>query len=344
MTQLFPSTVLSLMLLSGAAAAQTPPPDPEVAKAIEEAHTTTWSDATQVVIAAHVPGPAMWKLTRGASTVWVLGVLEQTPKDLTWDNRRLRRILKESNVLILPGATTVSDAAFHQWDVDSRYHLGDTLSQHTSLEVQYRLEQRLEAEHMDGTRFSAGLNFVKAARAGANLHVAVRDSHHILAYQIVKDVQALPEAALLLSVTPYTVSDDYLGEGLLHLSRAGDDACLDDYLSDIDWDLNVLPTAAHAWATGDIATLQKDYRAPPGLVCNLLVPQWKQDYETYNIEATAKTLNDELQISGKAVALVPMGDLLRKGGVLDRLQAQGVEITSPPSDDVGSPPQLPEQK
>lgn len=342
MANVFSGIILAGALLGAEAEPATPPAsDAEVAKVVEEAHKTTWSDATQVVVTAHVPGPAMWKLTRGPSTLWILGILEQTPQGLTWDSPRLRRILKESNALILPGRTTVSEEAFQQWDVASRYHAGDTVYKHISLGVQYRLDQRLKAEHLDGTTFGSRLAFARPARVGADLHAVVRDTHHILTYQIVKDVQALPEASQLLPIVPYDVSADSLSLGLLQLSRAGEDACLDDYLSDIDWDLNLLPAAARAWASGDIVTLQKDYRAPPGLVCNLLVPQWKQQYEAYNLAKMTQALSDTLQIPGKTVALVPLGDLLRQDGVLDRLQAQGAEITSPPSDDVGTPPQLP---
>src|SRR6185312_2944987 len=100
----------------------------KVTEAVRTAHETAWSDATQVVVEAPVPGPAMWKLTRGTSTVWVLGVLEQTPQDLSWDNHRLRRILSGANALIVPGNTIVGEPALRQWQADSKIGAGQRAS------------------------------------------------------------------------------------------------------------------------------------------------------------------------------------------------------------------------
>jgi hypothetical protein len=73
--------VLMGMLLAVSAHAQTPEPQ-------------EWSDVTEVVVRVKVAGPAMWKLTRGQSNVWVLGTLAETPENLTWDTTRLKRLLK----------------------------------------------------------------------------------------------------------------------------------------------------------------------------------------------------------------------------------------------------------
>ncbi len=299
-----------------------------VAKVVREAHTTNWSDTTQVVIQAHVPGPAMWKLTQGTSTVWVLGVLEQTPQDLTWDTRRLRRTLSGAHALILPGHTTVSPEALRQWDNYSRRPPAQQLPNDIPVSAENRIDRLVRTEPgiygMD-RRF-------KRVRLGVEMHIVVRDNHHIAAYQLVKDVEALPETIGIPETVAFNLSGDDLARGLQKLSVAGEDACLDDYLDDIDWDIKVLPSVARAWATGDILALEKDYRSPPGLVCNLLVPGWKEQYEAYNVSAMTHTLEGALAKPGKSVALVPLGDLLRKGGVLDRLQSEGVVITSPPSD------------
>jgi len=305
----------------------------KVTEAVRTAHETAWSDATQVVVEAPVPGPAMWKLTRGTSTVWVLGVLEQTPQDLSWDNHRLRRILSGANALIVPGNTIVGEPALRQWQADSKIGAGQRASDYVSIRAQNRIERLARTEaHTDGLD-----RLYKPVRLGVELHAIVRANHRIELYRLVKDVESLPEAAALPKVVPFNASADYLARGLLNLSRAGDDACLLDYLDDIDWDLDVLPAASQAWASGDILALEKDYRSPPGLVCNLLVPNWKQQYETYNITAMAKTLDGALSVPGKSVALIPLGDLLHKGAILDRMQSEGVVMTSPPGDEAGVP-------
>jgi hypothetical protein len=48
-----------------------------------------------------------------------------------------------------------------------------------------------------------------------------------------------------------------------------------------------------------------------------------------NIAETAAAINGALTQPGKTVALVQMGPLLRKDGVLARLKAQGVTIEAP---------------
>ena len=59
-----------------------------------------WSVAEAVVVTA--PSPRLWKLVRGASTVWVLGEIEPMPKGLAWNSAPLARVIRGADRVLLP--------------------------------------------------------------------------------------------------------------------------------------------------------------------------------------------------------------------------------------------------
>jgi hypothetical protein len=56
---------------------------------------------TVVVIARH-SGPALWRVSRGNSEVWILGSVAPMPRDLQWDTRDIGTLLQGARVLLLP--------------------------------------------------------------------------------------------------------------------------------------------------------------------------------------------------------------------------------------------------
>ena len=146
--------------------------------------TQPWSDITEVVVRAHVPGPAMWKLTRDGSSVWVMGTLHVAPKDMTWNATRFRHILDGAHVLILPRVVNDDPVSEQDMELPGSQQLANVVSPATYAHFQAILKQ----EDFDG--LPTGLTYTPAW-AGSWLIVRVYAAHGITTHIVPPEVADL---------------------------------------------------------------------------------------------------------------------------------------------------------
>ncbi len=288
---------------------------------------TQWSDVTTVVVRAKAPGPAMWKLTKGNSTVWVLGILAETPENFTWDTRRVEKIIQGAKTIIVPGHFHGSRDASDRWARGSELPSGDYLRNHVSPETYDRFEAAVSA-----TPGLASHHYIiyTPVRAGKTLFEDSLDARHILRYDMTNQIVDLSEARRgPKAESAYVVDSDVLTDGWLKMGADDQEACLNDFLDGITYDTDVLPGMAAAWATGDLPTVLSQYQESSQLTCNLRLPKWQKLYQDQFIGKMSEAITKAMKKGGRSLAVVPFVDLLRKDGVLDQLRAQGVTITSP---------------
>lgn len=287
-----------------------------------QATTKPWSDITEVVVRAHVPGPAMWKLTRGESTVWVMGTLHVAPRDVKWDATRFRRVLQGAHVLILPHIVDDWTVSPDQMQLSGDKQLNDVVSAHTY----QRYQDVLHREQFAG--LPTGLTY-QPAWAGSWLIVHVYRAHGITTHIIPTEVAdfAAQSGVTVKYVDRHTTW--LQARQYDRLDPVAGEACLNDYLDSIDHDLATVDLMGKAWADGDVPTILANHRDPAWVTCFLSQPKYAQIYETYAVDDMVKAVDAALKAPGKSVAVMPLSDLLRKDGVLDRLRAEGVSITAP---------------
>ena len=306
---------------------------PAVAAAAQTATDTTppqaaapaakpWSDITEVVVRARAPGPAMWKLTRGDATVWVMGTLHVAPKSLPWDATRFRRILTGAHILILPRIIQDEPVSEQDMELSGSQQLSDVVS----AAAYHRFQTDLEQENFDG--LPNGLAY-QPAWAGAWLILRIYDAHDITTHIVPPEVTtyAAQSGVTVKYVDRHT--NRLQARQYSRMDKATGEACLNDYLDGIDHDLASVDPMGKAWADGDIPTILANHREPAWVTCFLAQPKYAQIYETYAVDDMVKAVDDALKTPGKSVAVMPLSDLLRRDGILDRLRAEGVTITAP---------------
>ena len=296
--------------------------------------THAGTDVTQVVVHGHtwspyarmpskVPGPAMWKLTRGTGVVWVMAVLDEAPAGLSWDDRFFKQTLKGANVLITPGAASFSHDGEARYRRGSRLPLGTTLQGRISPATYSRLVETVAREK--ALKLDAYTGFTPE-HAGAELYDSVLAWHRIDGdIPQVAQASALAAKAEIPVVPALRFDGDETTDRLLTLGAAGNEACLVGYLDGIDYDLASLPKVVDAWAQGDVTNVSLVYHDTPSLTCDQQAPGWNDtvaDAET----RMAQTIDDALAQPGHSVAVMRFSQLLHKGGILDQLHARGVEI------------------
>ncbi len=320
----FPGLAAACLFVSTMAMAQTPP---------LPSRTHDWSDITEVVVRAPSRGPAMWKIQKGNATVWVLGVLPQTPNGLHWDQARLKRLMRESKSIILPGRAFATVEGHTRWREGDRLVKNLTLMTILSDTARKRFydaaerERRYEHESFDfvGRYFQSD----PPVRAGDEFYTLVT-RYHDIGSRVALDILDMANQSPAVKVVPYETNIDYLTDDWMTLNEADGETCLNDFLDDVDYDLTTLPDEAEAWAKGDMPTLLRTFRDTPGLGCDLLVPEWRKDYELLHLQKVTGAIDNALAEPALNVAIVPLSDLLMKNGILDRLRGEeGVTITSP---------------
>ena len=304
--------LLAALALVGMTAAAPPPApaDPEATLADE------------FVIHGRLPGPAWWKVSRGESTVFVLGMPGALPKGMAWDTSVLERRLKGANVLI--GRPQV------------RAGLGDLfglmkLRSSKPMEAQLSppLRERLttaEAHIGQGAgRYShwtpvvAGLMLVNDYRKSAALDsaepgAAIERLAHRAGVRV-EPAGAYNAGALLKTITP-------------ELGALGE-VCMTDALDEVDAGPAQIRVAAEGWARGDPRAALSASRGYEK--CVNAMPEGA-DLARRAMNDTAATIERALAKPGHSIAIVNLRTLLASDGVLQQLRARGYTVTTPGQD------------
>ena len=310
MTSIARALTCALALVAAPCPAQPAPPE------------KPWSDITEVVVRAKAPGPAMWKLSKGASIVWVMGTLHVAPKTIAWDATRFQRVLNGAHLLILPRIVDDWTISRDQMELPGSEQLSDIVSAATL----QRFQDVLKREALEG--LPVGLTY-QPAWAGSWLISRVYRAHGITTHIVPPEIAtfAKQSGVIVKYVDRHTTR---LQERQYdHLDPEIGEACLNDYLDGIDHDLDTVEVMGKAWAEGDVSSILAHHREPAWVACFLSQPKFGDLYEKYAVDDMVKAVDNALKAPGKSVAVMPLSDLLRRDGILDRLRAEGVTITAP---------------
>ncbi len=312
------AAVLTLVSLSASARAQAQSPPPAVAPAEPE-----WSLAEQVVVTA--PSPRLWKLVKGDATVWVLGEIEPMPKGLSWNSAPLARVMQNANRVLLPpeGYGGVFEAL--RALARSRLPHGATLSAtlppplYASYQATLRrLGRNPDTPRRDKPAWAAlflELDFIRAK--GVDTGEPFRTVNRIAREKHVK-------VSRIASYKAGGVLDQLVG-----LPEDQSETALADAVAGVNFGLDHVAAAGHAWAVGDLKTLRVNLSpAETPLIVFLHTPAG-QRIGAQSTDDTTNALRTALQQPGVTVAVLRLAALVQKGGALDRLRTEGVSVTEP---------------
>lgn len=302
----------AVTLAAGTAGAQAPLADPE-ATVVEE-----------LVVVAAEAGPAWWRVSDDDTTVYILALPDSgLPKGLAWDKRGLQRRLRGANALV-GGAQSLR---LGLGDIGLLFSLRRSLRQKGEMEddlpaaLKARFVRAREAAGKDARRYRgwgpmvAGFMLFGDSRDGARWRSAEGEVRSAAKKLKVRE-KNLPtrKAAPLIREFRAGLTDEI------------QTTCLASALDDIEAGPGPAEAAARGWARGDIGAALK---APRGIEkCFLAVAGgpsvWRQ-----GVEDQTSLIAAELQRPGKAVAMVRLRQLIARDGVIERLEAMGLEVEGP---------------
>jgi len=300
------------LLLGAVAGAQEPAP-PSPSTLVEE-----------VEVIAKLPGPALWRVSTPTSQLWLLGVAGPLPRDFKWNSERVAKALEGSNELVLGPTATAGLGDVVGLLVGQTIHMpaGRTIRDGMSPDLRARWEAAARSAGQDPAHYdhwrpvlAAGALTGDAARhAGLNpggaqfqvavlaktMHVKMRSLASYRAADLIRELASTPDDASQVC-----------------LSMAADGAAT---LKDD------APKLAEAWAKGDLAAVRA--RNDRSADCTDRIPAVTALKDRVAND-WAKGLKAELAKPGKAVVAADLDSLTRKGGLLDQLKAEGLEVIGP---------------
>jgi hypothetical protein len=299
--------------------AQTPP---------TPAESNDWSVET-VTVTARSAGPAVWHATKASADVAILGIVEPMPEHFTWNTAPLARLLDASNLLLLPPRAEANIFKGLWFLLTERDLLsppdGKTLWDILPPPLASRFAVARDMLHEDKDRYDDDAPAIAALRLEGdflrtNAMTVKEPEDTIRSLARARDVEvrevatydALPGAEEVLKLPPETTTK-----------------CVDAAVSDVDIASAHAAAAAEAWAVGDLAGIKANYSQPRIYDCLVELSPLVTALDKRAIDDTVKEIMAAIDEGGHAVAVVGIGLLLRKNGVLERLAAAGVTVAAP---------------
>jgi uncharacterized protein YbaP (TraB family) len=307
-----------LALLQAAPFAQQPPPQ-----------ATDWS-VEEVTVTAQAAGPAYWHVQKGAAEVWILGIVEVLPKDFGWNQNHLSKLLDGTRLVLLPPRATASlfEGAWFLLTKRSLLYLpdGQTLDGVMGPALAARFANARAIVHRDADHYDGDAPPIAALELEGDFLTAKAMTyeepagtieslarHHNVEVRRVAKYDAMPSVEAILKSPPET-------------SRA----CVEAAVNDVEFQNVHAEAAANAWAIGDVAGIKAHYSESRVFECLLAIAPEATELEKRATSDTANAIETALGEGGRTIAIVGIGQLLRKNGVLEKLHADGIAVEGPP--------------
>lgn len=274
-----------------------------------------------IVVTARRAGAPMWTVERGDSTVILVGAISGVPRDFAWRPEALEEATARSQRILYPtvGEASFSDIMRMMWRIRTIARLpnGTTSADYLPPELQARLEAVMAGERGDWrTKSFVGLSFDLFDKAG-------RERRTGGAVDVVKRAA---RASRISGAPVGTVRGDELVEGLISDPPAQYIPCVEAVLAAAEAGPEGAAARLEAWRTLRVVEvlaqpLDRAYDQcwPSGdpEIAPLVRTQWR--------DATQAALAQP----GVTMGVASLRILAEPGGVLDQLEAEGLDVRGP---------------
>jgi hypothetical protein len=305
--------ILAVLPLSFSARAQTVP---------------TWAEVETVEVRER-PGPAVWHLTRGNSEVWLLGLAGALPKDLDWNKQYLSELFDGARAIVMPPKADIAltDIAwFLIWHGgELSLPRGQTLEEGLPDDLRARFITARDKVSDDASKYHTDIPI----RAAMRLQQDLREKSDLSFREPRNTIENLASRKRITNapVTRFEAMDAV--REVLKLTPSQQRACLAQAVEDVNWALVHADQAARAWAVGDIRGVKAHYSEWRLGTCIMAAVQKFSDIDGRNVTEYVSAIDAALDKPGKTIVVIQMGPLLRKNGVLERLNARHITIEGP---------------
>ena len=297
-----------------------------------------------IVVAGRQPGPGLWKVSKGDHVLWILGTQTPLPKRMEWDSAYVeRRIAASQQVLLTPTVELDVDVGFFTGLAllptvfKARKNPDGKTLQEVVTPEQYARWLPLKKRWIGNDRdieerrpvFAALELYRKAIeRSGMTLDPIVVDRVRKTADR--DDVPMSTPSVEIKIKDPKNALKEFARE------KIDDRECFRKTLDRIEHDLEAMIESANAWARGDTEAMRDLPYGTQFADCNaaftgseIARKQGMHDIERRVEAAWFQAAERALEKNASTFATLPVSQLFKPGGYLDKLAAKGYVIEEP---------------
>jgi hypothetical protein len=296
-----------------------------------------------VVVTGELPGPALWKVSKGDHVMWILGLVTPVPRYMRWKFDLLEKRIAASQAVLKPPGLEIGtqdssgDRALAAFMLKLRENPHNESLEQLLPPVLYHRWRLQKDRYMYG---DGSVERMRPIFAGRKLYDTVL-RHAGLAEQTriektVYDAARHDGVKIIDPAYRVTLNDPPAALDTLKNNGMDDQRCLGLVLDALDHDLAQTTRRANAWATGDLVGLKPLLMQTQEDTCltdigtspftrALGLTGIQQNIDQSWIEHAKQALAQNTQ----TVALLPMEQLFMSKGYLNVLQSEGYTVQAP---------------
>jgi hypothetical protein len=304
-------------------------------------------ELNEIIVTGEQPGPAMWKLSKGDHTMWIMGTLAPLPSKMTWRSKQVERVVEQSGEIL--GSTSARPTTNRGFFGNLRLLPsvlrlrknpdGATLREALPPDVYARFStqyQRFFGEAPDGKDRSRPLLVADELFEQALKRAGLVNQSPV--WPAVEKLAKRHKVRIREREIKVPIDDPKgLIEEAARVPRAKEVACLVLTMDYIDRELPNIRRRAAAWAVGDMATLRALPQEVSRIDCVVeilesLRPQTQQQVKDViaDIDADRAGIFSWMLLNhGTSFTVIPIDRLLRNDDLVARWRAAGYTVEEP---------------
>lgn len=291
-----------------------------------------------------LPGPGFWKVSKDDNSVWILASIRPVPKRMQWETIKLERKLVDAQVLIgSPSVKLDADIGFFGKIgllpslLKARKNPDGKTLQQILPPATYQRWLVMKQKYIGNDQgieswrpiFAAQELYEKAiAKAGLSNDGVVWPKAEKLAKRAEVRINR-PEINV-------NIGDPKKFIKAFNRNSLDDVSCFEKTLDSIDRDVQFMAERGRLWAEGDVAGLRRISQDDFSGTCidALLGSGVAKSAGLEDVPARVRNtwlaaVEESLNRNRSAVAVINIAELIRPGGMLDRMRAKGYAIIEP---------------
>lgn len=282
----------------------------------------------EVLVLGEQPGPGLWKVTKGAHTLWILGTYVPTPQGMVWRSKQVEEVITASNEILGPYSASlrVKDAKPYQ---SRRNNLKDVLPRKVYARWRALRDKYIGEDPETEKLLPTAAALLLRSRAFERAGLSYGDDVWRRIYQVAGD-HAVPIRRLQYEMGPVTPN-----KNSSRLSRQNGVTYLVETMDRLEVDITQARARANAWALGDMEALKTLVEADASYAQSLAY-SWpfltQEESEQLQADAENKLLSAlerALNRNDTTLVVLPIHLVSRGNGVVSKLRAAGCWVETP---------------
>ena len=278
-----------------------------------------------VVVLARRSGAPMWTVTRGDSTLILVGAITGVPRDLHWRPDDLEAAAARSQLILTPqeGRASLTDVLRVAWRIRTiaRMPRGQTSADYLTPEWQARLDAVMAGERNQDWREKSllilGFDLMQE-KAGYTGRGGGDDAMDV--------IRRAARRARVMTRPVGTVRGDELIDSLIEAPQSAHVPCVQAAIAAAEHGADAARERAEDWRALRVADV---VASPLDQALNQCWPWGDPEIAPQLHQQWAAAIETSLISPGVTMGVAPLRLLAEEGGVLDGLEARGFDVVGP---------------